>query len=96
MKNFIYKNRKYLIAVLVYLIAALTVWSIRDNFLSHIPSMIKEMQYTHTVLDIIILTVVFAGLISIVRLVRCPLQVKQKFDKVCRRHAIKKQNRRVS
>ena len=49
MKNFIYKNKKYLITVLVYLIAVLTVWSIRDNFLySHIPLIIRKMKYTHT------------------------------------------------
>ena len=51
MKNFIYKNKKYLITVLVYLIAVLTVWSIRDNFLySHIPLIIRKMKYTHTIL----------------------------------------------
>lgn len=97
MKNFIYKNKKYLITVLVYLIAVLTVWSIRDNFLySHIPLMIREMKYTHTIFDIIILSVACAGLLYLIQLVRCPLQVKQKFNKVCRRHDIKKQNRRVS
>lgn len=90
MKNFIYKNKKYLITVLVYLIAVLTVWSIRDNFLySHIPLMIREMKYTHTIFDIIILSVACAGLLYLIQLVRCPLQVKQKFNKVCRRHDIK-------
>lgn len=62
MKNFIYKNKKYLITVLVYLIAVLTVWSIRDNFLySHIPLIIRKMKYTHTIFDIIILSVACAG-----------------------------------
>lgn len=85
MKNFIYKNKKYFIAVLAYLIVALTVWSIRDNLLfSHIPSIIRETQYTHTVFDTIILTVAFAGLISIVRFVRCPLHISKRVDKAVR------------
>lgn len=85
MKNFIYKNKKYLITIAIYLIAILTVWSIRDNVIySHIPSMIMEMQYTHTVLDIITLTVAFAALIALVRLVRCPIHISKRVDKAVR------------
>lgn len=84
MKNFIYKNKKYLITVLVYLIAVLMVWSIRDMLYSHIPSIISEMQYTNTVLDVIILTVAFVGLIYLVRIVRCPIHISKRVDKAVR------------
>lgn len=83
--NFLNIHKKYLITVSAYLIIILTIWEIRDNFLySHIPSMIRKVQYTHTILDIVILSLAFAGLICLVRLVRCPIHISKRVDKVVR------------
>nr|QGT51079.1 hypothetical protein Firmicute1046_1550 [uncultured Firmicutes bacterium] len=88
--HFINTYKKYWITLATYLIMILILWCMRNNLLySHIPSLILDMHYTHTILDIMILTVVFTGLICLVQLLRCPPRIRQKFNKVCRRHDIK-------
>ncbi len=83
--NFLNIHKKYLISVSAYLTIILTIWEIRDNFLySYISPMIRKMQYTHTILDIVILSLAFAGLICLVRLVRCPIHISKRVDKAVR------------
>lgn len=78
MKKYIYTTKKYIITVLIYFIIALIIWNIRKDILySHIPSSIMKMQYTHTVLDIIILNIGFIGLICLIGIVHCPPHLKR-------------------